>query len=158
PQTRQITVLNSLLSAGSTRGIDYDITTSTSTAVCLYQDPPGITRDWRHEWATVPGLESLTIRASFMDGTPIVVFPCDGPHSHWPAVIVQHVLEIVHQAARDRLQGSRREGGLGLEENGWDCGPLYNEHYTAPSMATGRGWRWGGLVPSRTERDVWVLL
>jgi hypothetical protein len=148
-QAQERVVLDGLLDVGRLRAIEYDTRLPPAHATCLVI---GMRSDW--QWglvrATTPGLDSLAIRVPFMGDDPIVVFP---DHTRQPVVCVLDVLYGVHQAACERLNGCRHESGLGLETN-----DPYAPWTRFTPLAAGAGWRWGGLIASTTERDVWHLL
>lgn len=154
PQTERNTVLNEILDVDGVLKVYYDIRQPASSAFCLRGQVAHYLGHWLHEMAAMPGLESLTIRAPFMAGYPLVVFP-RGP-SH--VVSVEDVLEQVHRAALDHLNGRRAEEGLGLEARTDGHGVTHNGISPPSSLASMSGWMWRGLVPSREERDVWILL
>lgn len=170
PQTSHIPILNQVLTAqGALWRLEYDVRSDPMYA--SYPAPPMLARDWRREPATTPGLESLTIQAPFMRDRLIVVFPScvtsEVHHSGRPhslSVSVNDVLAAVHRAAHDvrgETNGVFQDEsviGLGLELGGVDhTGRTPFRVPTAMLPWPESGWRWGGLVASARERDIWDL-
>jgi hypothetical protein len=120
-------------------GIDYNIRAPTSFAACPSRRHSSRGRDaWRYELAVHPTVPSLTIYLDFDSDRPIVVFPTHNNHD--ASITIAHVLAAVNHrvtAVGDELQQA------------------YNAGY--PVQLLPREVYWAGLVPSSTERDVWVL-
>jgi hypothetical protein len=155
PQTSTTTQLNGILGVDGALSIDYDIRRPTASAVCLPRGGlPHTTGDWRYQTVTAPGLESMTIRVAFMRDVPIVVFP-SGPAQ---AVCIEDVLRRVHEVAADHMNGWRREGGLELLGRAQESSSTSHKPLSMLRSGSENGWRWRGLVASRAERDVWILL
>ncbi|KAF5322955.1 hypothetical protein D9611_009253 [Ephemerocybe angulata] len=96
----------------------------------ILKPPPASYRNgWKYVPATNPGTESVTIHAPFLRGRPLVVFGED----LGLRVTIEDVLQGVHDAA---VLEVRRYQEL---------------------LADFGAWMWAGLVPSATERDVWIL-
>ena len=120
-------------------GIDYDIRMPTSFATCPSRRHSSQGRDaWRYERAIRPSVPSLTIYLDFDPDQPIIVFPT---HNNYDtSITIAHVLAAVNRrvtAIEDELQQAYYAG--------YSVRLLSREVY------------WAGLVPSSTERDVWVL-
>ena len=120
-------------------GIDYNIKAPTSFAACPSRRHNSRGRDaWTYELAVHPTVPSLTIYLDFDPDRPIVVFPT---HDNYDASItISDVLNAVNRrvtAIGDELQQAYRAG--------------YSVRLLPGEVC------WAGLVPSSTERDVWVL-
>jgi hypothetical protein len=113
-----------------------------------------------HQPATCPALDSIVIRTTAVADRPLVVFPTTTNRAF---VTVHDVLDAVHRAVLaenavldDELLPSGKGNILGAsaaEARG-------RERFT-DRAAKGRGlggWLWGGLTPSPTEQEVWILL
>lgn len=120
-------------------GIDYNIRAPTLFAACPSRRHSSRGRDaWRYERAVQPTVPSLTIYFDFYPDRPIVVFPT---HNDYDASItIGDVLAAVNRrltAIGDDLQQAYYAG--------------YSVRLLPDEVC------WAGLVPSSTERDVWIL-
>lgn len=120
-------------------GIDYNIRAPTLFAACPSRRHSSRGRDaWRYERAVQPTVPSLTIYFDFDPDRPIVVFPT---HNDYDASItIGDVLAAVNRrvtAIGDDLQQAYYAG--------------YSVRLLPDEVC------WAGLVPSSTERDVWIL-
>ena len=117
-------------------GIDYDIRAPTSFAACSSRRRSSDA--WRYEQAVHPTVPSLTIYLDFDLHRPIVVFPTH--YNYDASITIGDVLAAVN----------RRVTTIGDE--------LQRAYYAGYSVQLlPREVYWGGLVPSSTERDVWIL-
>ena len=121
-------------------GIEYNIRAPTSFAACPSRRHSSRGRDaWGYELAVHPTVPSLTIYLDFDPHQPIVVFPTHNNYDD-TSITITHVLAAVNHrvtAIGDELQQAYYAG--------YSVQLLPREVY------------WAGLVPSSTERDVWVL-
>jgi hypothetical protein len=146
--------INPLLERGTTEHINYDVRMHPSTAKKLH----GFSSDsqWQEGGAANPSLGSLTIRLALVE-RPIVVFPANVDHG---IITIYDVLLAVHYAVYTGVIGDHRRRHTEL----W---PIVNSALRSGGNRTCRhtsgielegSYKWVGLTPSPTERDVWILL
>jgi len=149
--------INPLLRRGSTERIDYDVRMHPSTAKKLHGF--GSDSQWQAEAAANLGLASLTIRLALVE-RPIVIFPTNVGRG---IVTINDVLLAVHytvctSVTEDNCRRHKQDAELWLVDN---SAVRSDENRTCRRTSgielEGR-YKWVGLTPSPTERDVWILL
>jgi hypothetical protein len=158
PPLSQIHVaINWLLERGTTERIDYDVRMCPSTAKKLHGF--NTNSQWQSETAANPNLGSLTIRLALVE-QPIVVFPVNVDRG---IVTIYDVLHAVHYAVctsiiDDHDRRHRQDADLWPVD---DSAPRSGRNRTCrrtSGMELEGCYKWVGLTPSPTERDVWILL
>ena len=144
--------LNWLLERGTTECIDYDVCMHPSTAQKLHGF--GSDSQWQAEAATNPSLMSLTIRLALVE-RPIVIFPANVDRR---IVTIYDVLIAVHYAVfASVMDDHHRRHREGAENPSLRSGRNRTCRSTSGMELEGC-YKWVGLTPSPTERDVWILV
>ena len=149
--------INPLLERGTTERIDYDVRMHPSTAIKLHGF--GNDNQWQAEAAANPSLGSLTIRLALVE-RPIVIFPANV--DHW-IITIYDVLLAVHYAVYtsvtdDQHRRHRQDDELlPVDNSALRLGRNRTCRRTSGMELEGC-YKWVGLTPSPTERDVWILL
>lgn len=152
--------INRLLGRGRTERIKYDVRMHPSTAKKLL----GLRSDrqWQAEAATNPSLllGPLTIRLALVE-RPIVVFPANvdrGIVTIYDVLLAVHYAVCTSVADNHRRRQQRQDAELSPVE---DSAHRFIRGETC-RCTSGMGlegcYKWIGLTPSPTERDVWILL
>jgi len=149
--------INRLLERGTTECIEYDVRMHPSTAKKLHGF--GSDSQWQAEAAANPSLGSLTIRSALAE-RPIVVFPGNVSRG---IVTIYDVLLAVHYAVctsvtENNSRRHRQDAELWpVDNSALRCGGNRTCKRTT-GMELEVCYKWVGLTPSPTERDVWILL
>ena len=149
--------INRLLERGTTERIDYDVRMHPSTAKKLHGF--GNDNQWQAEAATNPNLGSLTIRLALVE-RPIVIFPANVDRG---IVTIYDVLLAVHYAVctsvtDDHRRRQRQDAELLPVDNSALRFGRNRACRRTSGMELEGCYKWVGLTPSPTERDVWILL
>jgi hypothetical protein len=149
--------INRLLERDTTERIDYDVRMHPSTAKKLHGF--GSDSQWQTEAATNQSPGSLTIRLALIE-RPIVIFPenVDGG-----IVTIYDVLHAVHYAVYtsvivDHRRRHRQDAELWHVDNSAFRSGRNRTCRRTSGMKLEGCYKWVGLTPSPTERDVWILL
>jgi len=146
--------VNTLLERGISECIDYDVHMHPLTAKKLHGF--GSDSQWQAEAAINPSLGSLTICSAL----PIVVFPGNMDRG---IVTIYDVLLAVHyticmSVTDDHRKQHRQDAELWPVDNSALCSGRNRACRCTSGMELEGCYKWVGLTPSRTERDVWILL
>jgi len=149
--------INWLLERGTTEHIDYDVRMHPSTAKKLN----GFSRNsqWQAKAATNPSIGSLTIHLALVE-RPIVIFPENVDRG---IVTIYDVLIAVHYAVctsitEDNCRWHRQDEELWPVNTSALCSGKNRMCRRTSGMELEGCYKWVGLTPSLTERDVWILL
>ena len=150
-------VINRLLKSGTAERIDYDVRMHPSTAKKLHDF--GSNNQWQAEAVASTSPASLTIRLALVE-RPIVVFPANVDRG---IVTIYDVLLAVHYAVctsvtNDHHRRHRQDVDLLPVDN---AALRFGRNRTcrnSSGMELKGCYKWVGLIPSPTERDVWILL
>ena len=156
PLSRFHVAINWLLNRGTTERIDYDVRMHPSTAEKLHGC--GGDSQWQTEAAANPSLGCLTIRLALVE-RPIVIFPANVDHG---IITIYDVLLAVHYAVYTSVTDDHRRHRqdaelLPVDNSAVRFGRKKTCRRTSGMELEGC-YKWVGLTPSPTERDVWMLL
>ena len=145
-----------MLKSGTAERIEYDVRMHPSTAKKLHDFG---SNQWQAEAAASTSLASLTIRLALVE-RPIVVFPANVDCG---IVTIYDVLLAVHYAVcTSVIDDHRRQHRQDVDVLPVDNAALrFGRNRTCrnnPGMKLKGCYKWVGLIPSPTERDVWILL
>ena len=153
PLSRFHVVINQLLKSGTAERIEYDVRMHPSAAKKLHDFG---SNQWQAEAAASTSLASLTIRLALVE-RPIVVFPANGDRG---IVTIYDVLLAVHYAVcTSVIDDHRRQHRQDVDLLPVDNADLrFGRNRNSSGMKLKGCYKWVGLIPSPTERDVWILL